>query len=102
LVVLINENSASASEIVAGAIRDHGRGTLVGMKTFGKGSVQTVLNYKDGAILMTTAHYLSPDGDVINNIGVAPDREVSMPLMAQREADTDTQLAEALRILASR
>ena len=99
LVILINENSASASEIVASAIRDHERGTLVGMKSFGKGSVQTVLNYKDGAILMTTAHYLSPNGGKIHNIGVTPDIEKPMKLADQKELATDVQLQEALRVL---
>ncbi|MCL2491660.1 MAG: S41 family peptidase [Coriobacteriia bacterium] len=99
LVILIDENSASASEIVAGAIHDHERGTLVGMKTFGKGSVQTLLNYKDGAILMTTAHYLSPNGTVINDVGVSPDVEIPMTLGAQKELETDIQLQEAIKIL---
>ena len=100
VIVLIDENSASASEIVAGAIRDHGRGKLVGMKTFGKGSVQTVLNYKDGAIILTTAHYLSPNGSKINDVGVTPDIEISMPLAAQKDRSTDIQLQEALKLLA--
>jgi carboxyl-terminal processing protease len=99
LVILIDENSASASEIVAGAIRDYNRGTLVGMNTYGKGSVQTQLKYKDGAILMTTAHYLSPKDKIIDNIGVAPDVEISMPLTGQKEFETDIQLQEALKVL---
>jgi len=102
VVVLIDENSASASEIVAGAIRDYERGTLVGMTTFGKGSVQSQLRYKDGAILLTTAHYLSPLGKVIDGVGVAPDIEVSQPLSAQAEYDTDLQLQEAVKVLKSK
>ena len=99
LVVLVNENSASASEIVAAAVRDHDRATLVGMKTFGKGSVQTVINYKGGGIILTTAHYLSPNGTKINDIGITPDHELAMTLAAQKEHETDIQLKEALTIL---
>lgn len=74
LVVLINEGSASASEIFAGAIKDHGRGKLVGRKTFGKGLVQTVIPLGDGsAIALTTAKYLTPSGKDINKEGIQPD-----------------------------
>jgi len=99
LVILIDENSASASEIVAGAMKDTRRATLVGMKTFGKGSVQTQIRFRDGAVLLTTAHYLSPSGSVIDDVGVSPDVEVSMPLAAQKEFDTDIQLQEAVKVL---
>jgi len=102
LVILIDENSASASEIVAGAIKDYERGTLVGMTTFGKGSVQSQLAYKDGAILLTTAHYLSPKGNAIDDVGVSPDVEISMPLSGQKEFDTDIQLQEAIKVLEKR
>lgn len=74
LVVLINEGSASASEIFAGAIKDHERGKLVGTKTFGKGLVQTVIPLGDGsAIALTTAKYLTPSGKDINKEGIHPD-----------------------------
>jgi len=74
LVVLVNEGSASASEIVTGAIQDHKRGTIVGAKTFGKGSVQTILPLPEGAGLrMTTARYYTPNGRSIQATGITPD-----------------------------
>ncbi len=78
LVLLVNEGSASASEIVAGAIQDHKRGVIVGTKTFGKGSVQTVIPLPDGAGLrMTTARYYTPNGRSIQATGIVPDVEVA-------------------------
>ena len=77
LVILVNEGSASASEIVTGAIQDHKRGIIVGTKTFGKGSVQTILPLPDGAGLrMTTARYYTPNGRSIQATGITPDVEV--------------------------
>ncbi len=77
LVVLVNEGSASASEIVAGAIQDHKRGVLVGTQTFGKGSVQTILPMPNGAGLrLTTARYYTPSGRSIQAKGIIPDVEV--------------------------
>lgn len=74
LVVLINEGSASASEIVSGAIRDHKRGLLVGEKSFGKGSVQVLLPLPDGdGIKLTIAKYYTPNGENIHGIGIEPD-----------------------------
>jgi carboxyl-terminal processing protease len=74
LVVLVNGGSASGSEIVAGAIQDHGRGILVGTQTFGKGSVQTIIPLKDGAGLrLTTARYFTPNGRSIQAKGIVPD-----------------------------
>ncbi len=77
LVVLVNEGSASASEIVTGAIQDHKRGIIVGTKTFGKGSVQTIIPLPEGAGLrMTTARYYTPNGRSIQATGIIPDVEV--------------------------
>jgi len=74
IVVLVNEGSASASEIVAGALRDNGRGILLGTKTFGKGSVQTLIPLEDGAALkLTTAQYYTPSGSSIQAEGIVPD-----------------------------
>jgi carboxyl-terminal processing protease len=80
VVVLVNHGSASASEILAGALRDHGRGMLVGEKTFGKGSVQELILLSDdrGAIKLTTAYYYLPKGERIHGKGVVPDRIVDL------------------------
>jgi carboxyl-terminal processing protease len=74
VAVLVNEGSASAAEIVAGALHDNGRGTLMGRKTFGKGSVQTVLPLTDGqALKLTTSKYFTPSGVSIHERGITPD-----------------------------
>ena len=79
LVVLVNEASASASEIVSGAIRDNQRGKLVGKKTFGKGLVQSMRTLIDGSgLTVTVAKYLTPNGTDINKFGITPDIEVNM------------------------
>ena len=77
LAILVNEGSASASEIVAGALQDIGRAKLVGMRTFGKGSVQSIFQYKNGDVLrLTTAMYFTPAGRVIHKKGLDPDLEI--------------------------
>jgi carboxyl-terminal processing protease len=78
LVVLIDGETASAAEIVAGALRDHHRATLIGTRSYGKGSVQTVHEYEDGSALrLTIARYYLPSGASIDGVGIAPDREVT-------------------------
>ncbi len=86
LIVLINEGSASASEIVAGAIKDNKRGILLGKKSFGKGSVQTVISLNDGsALALTTALYYTPSGVNIHKKGIEPDIEVDLPKVSDEE-----------------
>lgn len=81
LVLLVNENSASTTEIFAGAMKDHGRATLVGVKTFGKGIIQRVVQLSDGktGFQFTTSQYFSPKGNKVHIEGVTPDIEVEMP-----------------------
>lgn len=77
VVIIVNGGSASASEIVAGALKDHGRATIVGTRTFGKGSVQTVMPLSEGrAIKLTTSRYFTPDGQSIQGRGITPDVEL--------------------------
>ncbi len=98
-VVLINEGSASASEIVAGALRDNNAAILVGQKTFGKGSVQQPINLRDGGLLkITIARWFTPSGNNIDKEGIEPDEavEISSDDLA---ADRDPQLDAALRSL---
>ncbi len=100
LVVLVNEGTASASEITAGAIQDHQRGKLVGTKTFGKGSVQswTPLVNNQGAVRITIARWLTPKERQINGVGLTPDLEV--PLTEDDlKAGKDPQLEAAIQIL---
>lgn len=98
MVVLVNKGSASASEIVAGALRDYKRATIVGETTFGKGSVQTPFDVAQGAGLhITTGKWLLPKGDSIAKIGVKPDVDVKLDDAAT--ASTDAQLAKAVELL---
>lgn len=79
MVVLVNGYSASASEILSGAIRDTGEGTLVGTRTFGKGVVQSVIDFPDGSGLkVTTARYFTPSGECIHGVGIEPDVEIEL------------------------
>lgn len=100
LVVLVDGYSASASEIVAGALKDHLRATIVGVQSYGKGSVQQVQPIANGgAVKMTIAHYLTPDRNVINGVGVTPDFVVPMDPLKQLDEKTDIQLTKALAVL---
>lgn len=99
LVVLVNESSASASEITAAAMKDHDRAVLVGTKTFGKGSVQKIFEMRDrSALKITTAHYLTPSGADIDKRGVEPDIKVEMERRRVGTPD-DVQLAKAVEVL---
>jgi carboxyl-terminal processing protease len=92
VIVLINGGSASASEIVAGALQDHKRATLVGTRSFGKGSVQTIipLGSGNGALRLTTARYFTPSGKSIQAKGIVPDIEVLQDVPDELKARTDT------------
>lgn len=97
LVVLVNKGSASASEVVAEALQDNKRAVILGEKTFGKGSVQTIIRLEDGAGLkLTTAKFYAPNGRSINNVGVVPD-----VIVENGEDDKDLQLKRAKELLRS-
>jgi carboxyl-terminal processing protease len=97
LVVLVNKGSASASEILAGALRDWGRAKIVGEKTFGKGTVQEALDLREGAGLhVTVAKWLLPKGDWIHEEGLKPDVEINTE---EKEASADAQLQKAIEVL---
>ena len=100
-VVLINYGSASASEIVAGSIKDHKRAILIGERTYGKGSVQSIIPLKnDGAIRLTVSKYYLPSGNSISEVGVIPDFEISEENENFRiNTETDNQLNFAIKLL---
>jgi len=99
LVVLINQGSASASEILAGALRDNRNVKLVGIKSFGKGSVQEVIDLKGGSFLkITVAKWLTPKGSSISEVGLEPDVKVEIT-DEDLKAEKDTQLEKALEII---
>ncbi|WP_422486740.1 S41 family peptidase [Gudongella sp. DL1XJH-153] len=94
LVLLVNENSASASEILAGAIRDRNAGTIIGKKTFGKGIVQSIIPLENGSLIkMTTAEYLTPKYRSIHGIGIEPD------IVVENIERLDLQLQRAIELL---
>jgi carboxyl-terminal processing protease len=99
LVVLVNGGSASASEIVAGAIKDDNRGKIVGEKTFGKGTVQEPIEFDGGAGLhVTVAKWLTPKGSSIHGAGIEPDIKVEISEQ-DRENEKDPQLERAIKEL---
>ncbi len=107
LVVLVNENSASASEVFTAAVKDYGVGTIIGKKTYGKGVVQTLKTLRDGTYLkLTTQEYFSPKGNKINDVGVTPDIEVDLPedIKSSYNLDLkdDTQLQRAIEEINSK
>jgi len=104
LVVLVNEGSASASEVLTAAIKDYGVGKIIGEKTYGKGVVQTLKSLGDGTyIKLTTAEYFSPNGNKINGLGIEPDIRVELPEDIKNyyspDFEEDTQLQKAIEEL---
>ena len=100
VVVLVNQYSASASEILAGALKDYGIGTLVGKTTYGKGIVQRIFDLRDGiAVKITVSSYFTPNGINIHGVGIEPDVEVEFDSEAYSEDKTDTQLEKALEVM---
>ena len=99
-VVLINGNSASASEIFAGALQDYEIAHIMGTQSFGKGIVQSMLSLRDGsAFKVTIEDYYTPNGNNIHGLGITPDEEVEFDLEAYNEDGTDTQLEAAIEYL---
>ena len=105
MVILINQNSASASEILAGAVKDHGAGSLVGETTFGKGLVQSIFRLSDNsAIKVTVSRYFTPNGSSINGVGITPDYVVELDeekvhQIASLELEDDAQLLKAIEVM---
>ena len=104
IVILVNENSASSSEILAGALQDLDEATIVGMTTYGKGVIQELLTFKDGSGLKVTTHeYYTPNRNKINGVGIQPDEIVKLPETVENilyvEENEDTQLKKAIEIL---
>ena len=99
LAVLVNKSSASASEIFAGAVQDHGTGLIVGEKTYGKGIVQSIRTFSDGsAVKLTTSQYYTPDGHYIHEVGIAPDIEVTEEEQ-KNASEEDVYIEKALQAL---
>ena len=104
IVVLVNKNTASASEILSGALKDLNKAKLVGTKTYGKGVIQGVMSLKDGSGLkITTEEYATPNREKINKKGIEPNEVVELPEtvknVMQVEEKDDTQLQKAIELL---
>ena len=104
IVILTNNNTASSSEILAGALKDHEKAKIIGTKTYGKGVIQQLMTLPDGSGLKITAEeYLTPNRTKINKIGIQPDEEVKLPDELKNkltiEEKDDTQLQKAIEIL---
>lgn len=104
LVILMNEHSASSSEILAGALKDRAKATVVGVQSYGKGIVQTVVGLEDGAgMQMTIAQYYTPNGNAVHKVGITPDVEIDLPDgdvgMYEFGDLNDVQLAKALEVM---
>ena len=104
ICILVNGNTASASEILAAAIKENDKGAILGQKTFGKGVIQELISLSDGSgIKITTEEYYTPKRNKINEVGIIPDKEVSLPeTLASSynvEKEQDTQLKEAIKVL---
>lgn len=103
IVVLVNDNTASASEIFAAALKENGKATIVGEKTYGKGVIQELISLRDGSgIKVTIEEYLTPNRNKINKVGITPDKEVTLPdtvtSIYNIEKTEDTQLQEAIKL----
>ena len=100
IVVLVNEYSASASEILVGALKDNNKATIVGTKTYGKGVIQNVISMGDGSVLkLTTAEYFTPNEIKINKIGIEPDYTVELVKEEKDQQEVDEQLNKAIELL---
>jgi carboxyl-terminal processing protease len=103
MAVLVNENSASASEIFAGAVKDFKAGTLIGTQTFGKGIVQSIIPFDDGSALkLTTAKYYTPSGNYIHGVGITPDIELEYEYTGSTDSyefSGDNQVQKAVEVL---
>ena len=97
VVVLVNQGSASASEVLAGALKDSYGATIVGMKTFGKGTVQTTKKYGGTMIKYTSAKWLRPNGECVDKVGIMPDYEVEVEI--KDNVKYDKQLDKAIELL---
>ena len=107
IAILVNEYSASASEVLSGAVKDHNKGKLIGTRTFGKGLVQAVIDLKDGSgVKLTVARYFTPSGECIHEKGIEPDIAVELDekyqgyAISQVPREDDIQLDKAIEVIA--